>query len=266
MVKEKRKEDGRRALVVKPNETKWTASEDSLLVSLLRTYRYTYPQIAERLKRTEGAIQKRINDLGIKERPLKADNHILWTEEQHRTLTKMIKAGSNYENMSLAIGKSAKAIRGKVYNMYLTENLDKVSRIMGDGQWGDNRPDRAIFQRRLMTPKEKKQADQELSKLVGLLTYHIRQHFDDQDNWQRNICQHWDEVKGCTAGGVNCDECGDFIRVRPQYCVRCGATFYERKQNQICERCRTQRKRSAARKYILMRDRQIRRENNEISI
>lgn len=263
-VKNKRKEDERRALAVKPNETKWTASEDSLLVSLLRAYRYTYPEIAERLKRTEGAIQRRVLDLGIKERPLKADTHDLWTEEQHQTLAEMIKAGSNYENMSRKIGKSAKAIRGKVYNMYLTENLGKVIKIMGDGQWGDNRPERTISKRRLMTTEEKQEVKEQMSRLAGLFAYRVRQCFENQDNWQRNLCQHWDEVKGCTAGGLNCDECGDFLRVQPQCCVRCGATFYERKPNQICERCRKQRKKSAARKYMQMQNIQTRRTNNAI--
>lgn len=251
-VKAKRSEDFKRKCMVKPHNEKWSEAEDKELLRLLRMYRYTYPEIADRLHRSEGAIQRRVNDLGIKERPIKADNHNLWTEEQLQTLCRMIKAGSNYESMSRAIGKSSKAIRGKVFTVYLTENLAKVSKLLGDGEWGDNRPERRIGQKQLMSVEEKAEVKEEMSKLASLLTYQIRKHFDDQDNWQRNLCQHWDKVKGCTAGETDCDSCSSFQRLRPQYCVRCGATFYERQQNRICERCRIQRKKQGYRKYLRM--------------
>lgn len=254
-VKVKRTEDFRRTFVVKPQKTKWTEAEDRELLRLLRTYRYNCTEIAARLCRSEGAIIRRIKDLGVKERPLIADKQSTWTKEQLQTLGNMIKAGSNYENMSAAIGKSSKAIRGKVYIVYLTENLNKVCKLIGDGEFGDNRPERKLSQRLTMTVEEKAEVKESMSKLVGLLTYQIRKHFDDQDNWQRNFCQHWDTVKGCTAGGVNCDDCADFLRIRPQYCGRCGATFYERKENRICERCRQARKKSAARKYFRAQER-----------
>ncbi len=251
-VKIKRSEDFRRRCAVKPHNEKWTEAEDRELVRLLRTYRYTYPVIASRLLRSEGAIQRRVNDLGIKERPLKADNHNLWTEEQLQTLCRMIKSGSNYESMSRVIGKSSKAIRGKVFTVYLTENLAKVSKLLGNDEWGDNRPERRIGQKQLMSVEEKAEAKEEMGKLVSLLTYPIRKHFDGQDNWQRNLCQHWDKVKGCTAGETDCDSCSSFQRIRPQYCARCGATFYERQTNRICERCRIQRKKQGYRKYLRM--------------
>ena len=252
-VKEKRSEDFKRRYAVKPHNAKWSEAEDKELLRLLRAYRYTYPEIADRLRRSEGAVQRRVNDLGIKERPLKADNHNLWTDEQLKTLCRMIKAGGNYESMSRVIGKSSKAIRGKVFTVYLTENLAKVSGLIGDGAWGDNRPERCVGQRLLMTVEEKSELKEEMSKLVGLLTYRIRKHFNDQDNWQRNLCRHWDEVRGCSAGEVNCDACSSFQRIQPQYCGRCGATFYERRPNRICERCRIQRKKQAYRKYLRMR-------------
>ena len=252
-VKAKRTEDFKRKCVVKPHNAKWTEAEDKELLRLLRTYRYTYPEIADRLRRSEGAIQRRVNDLGIKERPLKADNHTLWTEDQIQTLCQMIKDGSNYESMSRVLGKSSKAIRGKVFTVYLTENLAKVSKMLGDGEWGNNRPERRIGQKLLMSVEEKAEVKEEMSKLVSLLTYQIRKHFDDQDNWQRNLCQHWDKVRGCTAGETNCDACSSFQRIRPQYCGRCGATFYERQPNRICERCRIQRKKQGYRKYLRMK-------------
>ena len=251
-VKVKRTEDFKRNCVVKPHNAKWTEAEDKELLRLLRTFRYTYPEIADRLRRSEGAIQRRVLDLGIKERPLKADNHTLWTDEQIQTLCRMIKQGSNYETMSRTIGKSTKAIRGKVFTVYLTENLQKVSQMLGDGEWGDNRPERRIYQRNLMTIEEKTEVKTEMGKLVSLLTYQLRKHFDDQDNWQRHLCQNWDDIKGCTIGEMDCDDCNHFQRIRPQHCVRCGATFLERKPNLRCERCRIQRKKAGYRKYLRM--------------
>ena len=249
-VKVKRVQDFKRNCAVKPHNAKWTESEDKELLRLLRTYRYTYPEIANRLQRSEGAIQRRVNDLGIKERPLKADNHNLWTEEEILTLCQMIKEGSNYESISQVIGKSTKAIRGKVYTVYLTENLNKVSKMLGDGEWGNNRPERRIGQKLLMTVEEKAEVKEEMSKLTSLLTYQIRKQFDNQDNWQRNLCQNWDNVRGCAAGETNCDACSSFQRFKPQYCVRCGATFYERQPNRICEKCRIQRKKAGYKKYL----------------
>ena len=249
-VKAKRAEDYKRASAAKTHKQKWTEAEDKELLRLLRTYRYTYPEIAARLHRLEGAVTRRISELGYKERPLKADNQTRWTDEELQTLCDMIKSGSNYESMSLTFEKSVKAIRGKVFTVYLTENLDKVRELIGTGKWGDNRPERKLSQRLCMTAEEKKETKAVMSKLCGVLAYKLRKHFDDQDNWQRNLCQHWNEVKGCEVGGSNCDDCSDFLRIRPQYCVRCGATFFERVENKRCERCRTARKKQAARKFF----------------
>ena len=129
-----------------------------------------------------------MTDLKIKERPLKADNHVVWTDEELQTVCNMIKAGSNYENMSRAIGKSSKAIRSKVFTVYLTENLNRVRNLIGDGEWGENRPERCLKQKHLMTLEEKTEVKEQVSILAGLLAYKIRKHFEDQDNWQRNLC------------------------------------------------------------------------------
>lgn len=248
--KKKRAEDYKRSISIKPHNAKWTPEEDATLLRLLRQYRYTYPEISKILKRSEGAIQRRVNDLKIKERPLKANNHDLWTSEQLETLCDMIKSGNNYENMSRVIGKSAKAIRGKVFTVYLTEKLSTVAKLIGEGDWGDGRPDRKLTQKNCMSVLEKEKVKEDVSKLVSLLSYKIRKEFSDQDNWQRNLCRHWDKIKGCSAGETNCDDCSSFERIRPQYCVRCGATFFERQENRICERCRVQRKKAGYRKYM----------------
>jgi hypothetical protein len=42
---------------------------------------------------------------------------------------------------------------------------------------------------------------------------------------------NWHDVKGCKAGQANCDDCNAFIRIREQYCKRCGTTFYKRQMD-----------------------------------
>ena len=67
--------------------------------------------------------------------------------------------------------------------------------------------------------------------------------------WQKDMCMNWDNVLGCKSGCTDCDRCTEFIRIQPQYCVRCGATFYERKINRVCAPCRQARRNQAFRKY-----------------
>ena len=47
----------------------------------------------------------------------------------------------------------------------------------------------------------------------------------------------------------NCAECTSFVRIKPQYCARCGGTFYERQENRFCKTCRVAKKKTAQRKW-----------------
>lgn len=67
--------------------------------------------------------------------------------------------------------------------------------------------------------------------------------------WQRTTCLHWDDLKHCTAGCTDCDSCAEYKKIPPQYCARCGATFYERKENTFCLQCRFDRKKQAQRHW-----------------
>ena len=86
-------------------------------------------------------------------------------------------------------------------------------------------------------------------RLVNCLLAYRNSH-EFGEFFQKDMCQHWDKIKGCTAGGKSCDDCADFLRIIPQFCVRCGASFYERQSNRICERCRIQRKKNGYKKYM----------------
>ena len=106
--------------------TPWTKAEDDRLKRMLKEFRYTYYDLSRSLQRTDGAIQRRILDLKLKERPLKADNHNKWTDTEYNLLMNLLKSGATYEYMSEKLKKSSKAIRGTVYRMYKTENIDKI--------------------------------------------------------------------------------------------------------------------------------------------
>lgn len=110
--------------------TPWTKDEDERLLKYLKDYKYSWIEISKKLYRTCGAIQRRCTALGYKERPLREPTHSKWSEEQLQLLKEMIIDGCNYLEMQDKIGKSEKAIRGKVYCLYKTEYLYKVRMIL----------------------------------------------------------------------------------------------------------------------------------------
>lgn len=232
----------------------WTPDDDARLKMLLQQHKYGYAELSEMLRRSAGAIQRRCQDLGIKERPVKADNHskeAKWTDESYAILAEGIRHGDSYTAIGRKLGKSEKAIRGKVYYTYLTEDADKVRAMLGSGDWGDGTPEPTVKQAVKLT-RTRTAAKNELERLCAVLCYRTQQlKGQGYDRYfQRAMCVNWDDIHGCcTAGGEDCDSCADFIRIRPQYCVRCGATFYERAENRVCQPCRAARQAAAARKY-----------------
>lgn len=224
----------------------WSPQEDARLKDYLRQFKYGYAELSRMLGRSAGAIQRRICDLGLKERPIKADNHVSWEEHHFQTLADMIRAGYSYGAIGEVLGKSEKAIRGRVYDFYRTENADKVRSMLGDGPWGTGKPELTTFEarRRVLVKKD-------LTRLAELLLIR-RNQLGYELYWQRHMCMKWHDIRGCTAGQADCDNCIDFERIKPQYCVRCGATFYEREKNRFCERCRVARKKQHQKKWRIL--------------
>ena len=234
----------------------WSSADDSRLLYLLNQQKYGYLELSKMLNRSAGAIQRRCNDLGTKLRPVKADNHgkdIIWTEEDYKILCEGIKSGESYCCISEDIGKSEKAVRGKVYFVYLTENMDKVRFMIGDGNWGDGAPIPTVKQGKNISTY-RTQVKKDLSYFAGLLKYRANQLGYDP-YWQRFMCANWDDFKGCKAGENDCDSCAQFIRIREQYCKRCGTTFFERKENTFCADCRAARKKQANKKWAVLSSR-----------
>ena len=88
----------------------------------------------------------------------------------HRIVVEGIKNGDSYSLIAKRIGKSERAIRGRVYNKYLTENADKVRAMIGDGQWGDNVPEPNVKQALYLSHTRGK-SQKSLTDLVELLKY-----------------------------------------------------------------------------------------------
>lgn len=222
----------------------WTPEEDSRLIMLLGQHKYGYRELTEMLRRSAGAIQRRIRDLGLKERPLRADPHgenSKWTDEDFEILADSIRNGDSYLAIGKKLDKSEKKIRSKVYYVYLTEDADKVRAMMGNGPFGAGAPVPTVKQAVALT-RTRAATKRQLSKLCGVLqlrTLQLKDH-DYERYFQRAMCMNWDNIHGkCAAGCEDCDSCTEFARIRPQHCVRCGATFYEKAHNRECRSCRT---------------------------
>ncbi len=226
----------------------WTPGEDRRLLDLLKQQKYGYAEISHILRRSAGAIQRRCTDLGTPYRPVKADNRAnLWTEEHYQIIVDGIRNGESYTAIGNRMGRSEKAVRGKVYYMYLTEDMDKVRRMIGNGRWGDGVPEVQVKQG-VHLSRTRQGVRRDLSNLAGLLKIRMNQLGYDP-YFQRKMCMHWDDFEGCTMACAECDSCTEFQRIRPQYCARCGNTFYERTENRFCEACRRARKKQAQKKW-----------------
>lgn len=119
--------------------TPWTKTEDKRLIDMLKTYQYSYNEIATALCRTEGAVVRRMSTLGLKDRPVKADNHRKWTEAEIETLEKMILQGYSSVLISEKVGRGQKAVQGMIYRRYGTENMDKARKYIKEKKHGTER-------------------------------------------------------------------------------------------------------------------------------
>jgi hypothetical protein len=186
-----------------------------------------------------------------------------WGEEQYVILAEGIRCGESYDAIARRLGKSEKAVRGRVYTVYLTEDADKVRRMLGNGVWGDGRPVPTVRQA-VHLNGAKVIVKELLGQLVGVLyrrTMELKK-VDYDCYFQRKVCEKWDEMRSmCTAGGTDCDACAEFKRIQPQFCARCGETFFERAKNRVCPACRLARKKAAQRKYMKLYGENARRRN-----
>ena len=119
--------------------------------------------------------------------------------------------------------------------------------MIGGGKWGDGAPEPPVKQA-LYLSKARTECLKSVTDLIAVLKYR-RNSLAYGPHWQRHMCVKWDDYEGCAAGCGGCDDCVEFERIRPQYCARCGATFYEKKENKFCTQCRTARKKGAQKRW-----------------
>lgn len=234
--------------------TPWTKQEDEKLKRLVSQRKYTYHEISKMIGRTCGAVQRRLCDLGIKDRPVKADNHNPWSEDDLQFLGELIKQGYNYDLIAEEIGRSSKAIRGLVYRYYITENLDKVRAYMQSGDFGDNCPEKQIKYFKIMNAEERNEVRDLLSRLAGIFDVEFHNQIaatEWGEYFQKDMCQNFG--KQCLEEGIGCDECTRYKKIEPQACKMCGCTFYEKKSNLYCTKCREQRRRNFLKKKMILK-------------
>jgi hypothetical protein len=109
-VKQQRKLDNLKAMQFK--KTPWTKGEDNNLKTYLKQFKYSYSELSKMLGRTEGAIKRRVIDLKIKERPLRAKSN-LWTDAETQELINYFNQGYSWELISDKLNRSAQSCRGK---------------------------------------------------------------------------------------------------------------------------------------------------------
>lgn len=182
-------------------------------------------------------IQKRKKDFAGPQRQC-----LKWTaEDDLRLVTMFRRGGLTYGEMGKVLYRSEAAVA------YRLTCLDI---------WGSGKPlGKDVIERRKTVRAVAKKKELLLTLCEALLKRRNKIAFDSY--WQKEICVHWHDIKGCMAEETDCDSCVSFIRVRPQYCVRCGATFFERAKNLMCSRCRIARKKQAQKKWAALGGRRV---------
>ncbi|MBT2696371.1 hypothetical protein J7E79_02830 [Bacillus sp. ISL-40] len=110
----------KRTKIKKSHNQAWTTEEDNILKGMLNAYKHTYPEIAQRVNRSEGAVKRRILDLGLKARPIRLNNHIKYTPEEVKMIETLFDKGHCLEDIASRMNKSAIGVRGKMERMGYT--------------------------------------------------------------------------------------------------------------------------------------------------
>lgn len=106
--------------------TPWSKGEDRELERLLLQHKYNYTDLSARFNRTESAIRRRIYNLAIDIRPVRAKTKP-WTDEEKVVLLFMYEEGWSLEKIGAKLGRTANSCRGKMDllnnpEMYLRKN------------------------------------------------------------------------------------------------------------------------------------------------
>ncbi len=127
-VKDKRKIDVDVMLKTKRNHnTPWTSAEDAKLQRMVDKGTYTYTDIAVELRKTEGAVKRRIYDAGITGKPKRYENRS-WTDDEVEVLLQMKDEGYDWMHIGCELGRSALGVRGKFERLMNPEYMKRYYR------------------------------------------------------------------------------------------------------------------------------------------
>ena len=112
----------------------WSKEEDRKLMILLEEEAHTLSQLSVKMKRTEGAISKRIRSKKLKPLPMKTKGIAKeWTEEETEKLIAMYKNGYDYNVIArfLSGKRTVKAVDRKMEKLMKSGRLDSLYRKKG---------------------------------------------------------------------------------------------------------------------------------------
>lgn len=92
----------------------WTNSDDILLISKVKSCKYTYRDLASEFNRTEAAIKRRLYDLNVPYRPVPLNNQIKWTDEENEKMVELYKNGYDTYAISRALNKTHLSISDRL--------------------------------------------------------------------------------------------------------------------------------------------------------
>lgn len=110
----------KKQLLPKPHNTPWTKDDISRMTYLVQKPEMTYPQLSKELRRTHGAIKRKLNELGILFRPKYLPNHNPYSVEDEQKLERMMLNGHSFIEIAFALNRSEAGVRGKVERMGYT--------------------------------------------------------------------------------------------------------------------------------------------------
>lgn len=110
-VKEKRRQDKLNGRLHYPKNTPWSPQEDDALRQAVENGA-TYADLQRTLRRTSGAIRRRIHDIGLP-KPARAAIQP-WSEADLEKLKRLRAAGWSGDRIAREMGRSPEAVRGKL--------------------------------------------------------------------------------------------------------------------------------------------------------
>ena len=110
----------RKVYIPQPHNTPWSSREIGLLKSMVANGGYSYPEISRHLKRTEGAIKRKLLELNIKYRPERLPNHNKYSAAEEEYLIDALFEGRCFEEIAHKLNRSALGVRGKAERLGFT--------------------------------------------------------------------------------------------------------------------------------------------------